>query len=87
VETPPAASGSGLPKKYSHVPPTPLQSAFALHFVRVLPVQRWLLMSPASAARLSTGPSRLHTPQGRLVPPAQLVTPTVTLPSSTTVES
>src|SRR4029079_16644071 len=73
VETPPAANGSGAPKKYSHVPPGTAQSALTLHLVRVLPVHRWALMSPASEAALSTGPSRLQTPHGRLVP-AQLVT-------------
>jgi len=54
--------------------------------MRVSPVQRWLAISPASAETLSTGPTMLHCPQLPAVP-AHDVTPTVMVPSVTTVAS
>jgi hypothetical protein len=44
VETPPAESGSNVPKKNSHVP-DPEQSALLVQVFVVSPVQRWLLRS------------------------------------------
>jgi hypothetical protein len=80
----------------SFEPPTHCwkHGVLVLHTIDVLLLQRWSfrsLLGPGAlgyvaAFRLSTGPRRVQTPHGRLLP-VHVVRPTVILPRSTIVAS
>ena len=75
VETPPAASGSGGPKKNWQVPGA-VQSALLVHAVDVSFEQRWLFEIPWLVSGFAIGPVRLQTPHGRALPPQSVETVT-----------
>ncbi len=87
--TPPAESGSSLPKKYWQVP-LGRHEVLLVHLIDVSFVHRRLSMSPLSALRFGSGPLRVQSPHG-VVPPGpafgHAVTSRVSVPSEMRLES